>query len=289
MAFFNIFSGIKFLTWIAVLFIIWQFFLFLSPAPRPLNALEVSVVNKFSNGLVDELMLNENVQKLDRPIEVGILHLVNDKSGEITALLTASFEKNTNFVVSTESVPYKFVKELGKNLAKSTSVEEIVGAGQNVNIDLLVGGKVESCIGNDDVANLDLNIYVFSPKLGKMIKYEKVVETFDVEKDNLDSTLSSNKKRGFWKSFWMMIIAIVVVLVLPWLTEPLIWKVADKKSNGFSFMLLLGYIAIDIVVIIAMGGILFVSGSWLAVVLAVYIFLLGGYNYLVVEKIAKNY
>ncbi len=290
MAFFNIFSGIKFFTLIVVAFIVWQFFLFLTPAPRPLNSLEVSVVKKFSNGLVDEIISNDIIHTLDKPIEIGILHLLNDESDEITENLTAAFNENTNFVVSTESVPYKFVKELGKNLVKSTSIEEIVSAGNKVNIDLLVGGKVESCIGVEGVANLDLYIYVFSPKLGKMIKYERIVETFDVEKDNLlESGVKSNKKHEFLKGFLLMIVAVFIVLVLPWVTEPLIWKVVDKKSNGVSFMLLLGYIAIDLVVIVAMGGIQFVSSGWLAAVLAVYIFLLGGYNYRVVEKIAGKY
>ena len=271
------FLPIRLFLWGVTIFLVWQVVVFVRtkpdlPDPRVVHVLEAATAD-----VVSALKAYERDTK-----RIGVVHFVNDPTDRVTETFIRVFSAPATWAVDERSVIQRFLGDIGRAVARATTPEEVAFAGRQVELDWVVMGRVHQLSVVDEVALVELSVWIYDLNRGEWMYRERLVRTRDAGQD-IESAMSR-----FWSRPWVRVLTwILVVALLPWLTAPLIYRVIEHKSNALSAILLGAYGAADLLLMLALMG-FDVSGRNPAILVAAALLAVTIYNYWACEKIAEE-
>ena len=217
---------------VVILFLIWQLWVFLTPSPRPLRALEIRATEAVAANVTAEL----GRQVEGRTTRTGVIRFSGDSSGEITEVMRRTIRNDGRFSIEERSVPVSVVSDIGSALMDASTLQELASAGREVGIDLIVLGRVVELASDDERANIRIDIGGYDTREGRWIVRDSFAGAYS------PGFLERRTERLRGTPLWQRaVIWILVVAALPWLTPFATRKAANLKSNFASFMLVVSY------------------------------------------------
>ena len=262
---------------LVVIFILWQVWVFMHARPRVYSVAEIGAVNQATEQVRDLL-----AQQLQGPVRFGVAHFVNDDSDRVTESIRHALASRDGWTVEQGSILKKFLEDITKAAANATTVEEIIKAGQRVEIDVFVMGQILSIDETNGVGRATVQVYAYDVRPGAWVLQKAVTSEWKPNLVNQTmgkvSSLRPRSKFVLW---------ILFVLLLPWVTYPLTHWALEKKTNVASFVVISLYTVLDLTLAVLLTGFRIVGGeSWLMFLSA--FVLSAGYSFWTCERIARR-
>jgi hypothetical protein len=176
-------------------------------------------------------------------------------------------------------VVQRFVQDVGSAAWNSTSLEELATSGRRVKLEGLVTGRV---LLPEDGTPPSLQLRVFDLRPGGTMR-ELSFPGRELSAKEVRAVASG----GSDFSFGWFVLAVLVILALPWLTPFCTEWAVGRKSNGASALLLMGYVAADVLVLGLVPGLgARLSGGLILPALAAA--LCAGYSHWACETVAAR-
>ncbi|MEX0321467.1 MAG: hypothetical protein AB3N63_04870 [Puniceicoccaceae bacterium] len=257
------------------LFVVWQFWTFLAPHPDPLQAEELAAVHDACDEFIQ--VLGEKTG--GAPLTFGMVRFQGDASGEVTAAAEAAIASQPAWTIDESPIVQRMVGDIAKAIADATSIDDVLKAGQSVSLDAVILGKVREVAILPEGSTATIEFHVRDLKNGGWLLQQSITGTW---KPGLIDALRTPIPG------WLRLLAwILIVAALPWITQPIIHKAVEAKSNQTSALLVGGYtLAAVILAALLMGFSLQGVGSWALFVAAVSG--AGGYSWWACEQVAKE-
>ncbi len=269
---------LRLVVWSFFGFIAWQVGVFFLPRPTPYSEDQRRAVERTCRNLTDVL-----VPQLDRPLRVGVIHLVNDGNDQATAILKATLAARcANWRVIQESVVHRFLSDLGKTVSAATSVDELVNAGRRVQIDLVVAGRVEDVIISNGMCRVSLDAFVCDVQAGKIVYKGRIEGSWS---PGASARLARWMRHG--SPLKRFLIWLCFVLVMPWATPFGARWAVERKSNAASFALMTTYTVLGVLLAVTLSGFVVSGGAaWMKLFLAFVVSAV--YSFWACERIAAG-
>ncbi len=221
----RVFGGVLFI------FLLWQFWVFLQPRPRALSTLEANAVERAVDLAVARLE-----PAVPGPARFGVAHILNDPRDQVTTLVRMALLRHEGWTVNEGSVIQRFLSDVTEALSQATSLEEIVRAGQKVDMDVVIAGRVLAVDATNGVGRAVLQLYAYDTRAGAWLLKDDF--TADWKPNVAQRTaiglrgLSGLARLALWLG---------VVLVFPWVTAFATHWALDRKTNLSSLLVVSGY------------------------------------------------
>lgn len=262
------------------LFILWQVFVFLRPAPRIYDAAELRAVSVAIENFVDDV----EMALAQRNVRVGVVGLLGDSSGQAAETLRAAVDKRRSMSLETAGVPRAFIRDVGNALADASTLEDVFSAAGKVGMDVLLAGKIQSVerlASGGARSSIELNAWDL--QAGEWL-VRRTAEA-DWHPGFGDRMITVFTSAPAWQRtlLWLLIVGL-----LPWLTAFFPRWARDRRSNYAAALMLASYILVALFLAAAFTGFRATTmGDWLALLSAFAIS--GVYSYWAAERIvAKN-
>lgn len=267
----------RILLWLIFLFLGWQLWVFFRPGPRKYTPGEVKAVRSVCRHLRDHLD-----SQLEGTVRVGVAHLVNDPSDTATGILKQVLAEQNDWTVESGSVIQKFLGDVSQTLAGATSLDEIINAARRVELDVVVTGRIISVRESGGRASCESAFYVCDVRTGEWLINGPLRAEWSpglVEKStSLTHRTNPLTRILVWLGF---------VLILPWISAPVVRWVLEKKSNTASFLLLLTYSVLALILAFALTG-FHVTGAGGCLMIVAAAVIAAGYSWWVCEFIGDH-
>jgi hypothetical protein len=225
---------IKTLVGLLTVFFLWQAFIWLRPKPEPLSPEQTAAFRVLTRDLVADLPLIEG-----GPHALGIARLANDPKGEVTDLLRQAAATRPDWNPIEENLIKKFLSDVTQAVSNASSLDEILYAGREVDLRLVLSGRIESRPTAETPARLSLTLY--DTREGRFLHrdtHERIwtreeLQTLAATHSSLDTRHSSLNK-SLRTSWWLL------VILLPWITYPAFERILRRHSNLWNAAWLLG-------------------------------------------------
>lgn len=265
----------KVLLGILAAFFAWQTFMFLRPRPRVFAPDEVQALSAAAKSAADRL-----APEIGPQARIGVAHLGNDPLDTATTVLKTALTDRPGWRIEEHSIFQKFLTDVGRAVSQATSLEEIVRAGQKVDLDVIVAGKVVDVATTDGTTRASLELTAYDTRKGAVA----LRDTFTAEWRPTVLTRLARTFEGVGP-LWRFVIWLGAVLALPWLTRTATVAAAGRKSNLASFLLVLVYTVLGLLLAALMTGFqLLGGGQWLRFFGA--LIFCAGYSFWACERIA---
>jgi len=237
------------------LFLLFQIWFWLRPAPIPFTANEASAVRE---AVRDALVKVEAADGI-LPATAAVVHFASDPTDEATAILRQELDGRPGWTPVTGSPAVAFLKGLGKTLNEATSVDEYLRPGRRVGIDVLFYGTVRSVASYDGISRATLSVKAYDTRTGKNLFADDVTESYPKVRTAVGRSVVATPRSTRW---WIFA---AIALVLPWAFAPLTLRVLGRRSNGANAGVLAALVGLDLIA----GAILFygIAGHALAATL----------------------
>lgn len=268
---------------LAMLFVLWQVWVFVQPRPKPYTPAELAAIAG-AGGQVRffiETALPHRAAGTNGPVRFGVAHLSNDPTDMVTHAVKAALAGHEGWQVEQSSPIQKFLADVSATVMRATSWDEITHAGRRVELDVVVAGSVESVTARDDGAAAVLQVYAYDVRTGRWLIHGPVQAMWKPPAPGLLERLGRTKPLTRFVSW------IAFVAVLPWLTGFATRAIAERKSNALSAALLVGYTAADLVAGLVLSGFRVVGASASVRMLLALVFC-AAYNFWTAERIAER-
>ena len=257
------------------LFLAWQVFIFLRPHPRSYTVDEIGALRAAAGRTANALAM-----KAPGPARIGVAHLTGDPGGTATAILKERLARQPGWKVEEQSIIQRFLADVSRAVADATSFEEVLRAGQKVELDVVMGGRVLAVEATNGAARAAVQILAYDTRKGGLV----LREIIDAE---WRPTLLDRAGRGLARvgPGWRFAIWLTVVLALPWVTRFATARVLERKSNLAAFALIGAYTVTGLALAAAMTGFQLIGGGqWLRFFAA--LVFCAGYSFWACERIA---
>ncbi len=274
---FGLFKLGKWLVPAVLLFGTWQVVVFTRPAPTPLSEPEQFAVRDACEQFVAELM--ESGARTGAT--AGVATFGDDPSKNATEICRQVIEETEGLTLSEDSIVQRFLKDVTKAVNDATSLQEILTAGNSVNLDYVVTGRLVSTETlADGGGRAVVQLAAFDSHAGESVVSRQFAGAYTpglaIRGKKLLFSLNPITATLIWLGW---------VALLPWLTAPLVHKIREMKSNTASFILLLGYVAIDVLLALALSGFA-IAGTWGTVRILAALLISAAYSFWACEQIA---
>ncbi len=226
----RIFGGALFI------FLLWQFWVFLQPRPRLFSTLEANAVEKAVDVAVDQL-----AGRVAGPTRFGVAHILNDPRDQVTTSIRLSLAKVDGWQLTEGSVIHRFLSDVTEAIGQATSVEEIIRAGQKVDMDVVVAGRVLAVDATNGVGRAVLQLYAYDTRSGEWL----LREDFSAEWRPNFAQRTAIGMRGLTTKM-RFVLWLGVVVLLPWVTAFATQWALARKSNFSSLLVVSGYTLIGL-------------------------------------------
>ncbi|GEM_PF-1253261 len=261
-----------------LIFLTWQIFVFIRPAPRQLTYAEVGAVKNAAEAFTAELA---TFVEPGTPKRIGLAHLINDGSGQASEALRLSLEAQPKWEVDPRSIPQAIVSDIFGSVLNASSLEQLTRAGDRVALDLLIAGKVVEVVPTvGDTARSKLELAAYDTVTGTLVLRRQFSATWE------PSVLKKIQHEITAAPLWQRsLVWIGAILLLPWITPSLTHWAHGKKNNAASSALLAIYGGLAILLAgFLMGFQLTGATDWL--ILAGALILSTAWSYWSCERIA---
>ncbi len=274
---FGLFKLGKWLVPAVLLFGTWQVVVFTRPAPTPLSEPEQFAVRDACEQFVGELM--ESGARTGAT--AGVATFGDDPSKNATEICRQVIEETEGLTLSEDSIVQRFLKDVTKAVNDATSLQEILTAGNSVNLDYVVTGRLVSTETlADGGGRAVVQLAAFDSHAGESVVSRQFAGAYTPELATRGKKLLFSLNPITATLIWLGWVGL-----LPWLTAPLVHKIREMKSNTASFILLLGYVAIDVLLALALSGFA-IAGTWGTVRILAALLISAAYSFWACEQIA---
>lgn len=258
-----------------LLFVVWQFFIFFRERPRAFTHAETRAAQEAAQSIVKELQ-----RKVDQPTRFGVAYFVGDRYNMVTDTLRTTLSAPAGWTVEEGSIIIRFLEDVGQAIARATSLEEVIQAGQQVELDVIVAGRVLSAETVNDTGRVQIETHIYDLRSGAWLA--RTTFTGQWEPGRIERAGQQVQAVG---PFWRFIMWLAVVLILPWVTAFATHYALERRSNAISFVVITGYTVLDMALALLLVGFTLAGGlPWFKFLVA---FLFSaGYNYWACERIA---
>ncbi|MFH0909594.1 MAG: hypothetical protein V1929_12610 [bacterium] len=257
-------------------FLIWQVAVFVKPRPRPFTPPEIRAVELACDKAASALTTNLNI-----PSRFGVAHFIGDPYDNVTESMRVSLAGHPGWTVEKGSVIEKFLEDVMKAAGGATSLEEITKAGQRVELDVIVAGRVLSVDTSNGTSRASIQVLAYDTRPSQWLTRDTFEATWKptfVEK-TLDGVRQSSP-------LTRLLIWLAFVALLPWATAFATQWALERKSNFTSFIVVSAYTVIDLAAALALTGFSVAGGGpWLKFLTAFAV--AAGYNFWACERIAE--
>lgn len=233
--------------------------------------------------LADEACVEiaEDLPRQDSVRSLAVLPLAGDPDEFLTAKLRSSIRASGKYELVDDSFFRKILQEGGARSAPVASFDAAVAAARRAGVDFALFGEVVRFETTEGGGALKVNLRL-ADRAARQAVFSR---TF--ERTTGGGVMSSN----YWRahiadsSKWRrVLIWVLLVLLLPIVTAPLIRRITEQESNAWNLVVLIVYTAVDEGVAFALTG-LWVPGALTTVVLLAALFSSAYYNYLAASLI----
>lgn len=269
-----------------LLFLLWQAFVFLRPRPPdiPLESLVLlEVAAEDAARAITPLFAGKTAQA-----RIGLAHLNNDPYATVTTMLGEAIDARSELVWDRSPVVRRVIKDISSATWNAGSFEELAASGRKVQLEGIVSGRV---IVPPDGALPRLELSVFDLQPGgvrhQLTFTGHVRTTIKSDTDAKSHSDAAPDAGVVGINYGWLALALLAILALPWLTPFLTEWTISRKSNSVSAILLIGYVALDLLALVMVPG---VRGALNGTVLwpIVAAALCAGYSHWACEQIAKK-
>ncbi|MBN1672412.1 MAG: hypothetical protein JXR37_15335 [Kiritimatiellae bacterium] len=262
-------------------YVVWQAWIFFRPRPREYVEAELGAIQMVCGDVADAL-----AQAVSNKTVFGVAHFANDPSDAFTRTMKAALGMNPEWQVIEQSVIQKFLTDITKAVTDATSLEEVVGAGRRVGIDVIVVGRVVSVEETGIGARAEAQVHVYDARPGQWLLQKTVSQEWEpgVEpKFEVAPARKARKLHVIWRFLMWAGFVVLLPLATPFVTH---WAV-ERKTNWASFGALAAYTAADVLVALLCSGFRLIGmAHGLGLVGALLV--CAAYNYYVCERIAAR-
>ena len=267
--------------WLALIFILWQAWVFWRPRPRSYSESERAALREVYALFVEVLAGGmAGSEGADGPVRFGVAHFVGDPSDQVTKSVRSVLAVRDDWTVEESSVIQKFLGDVSKAVAKATSLDELVHAGRRVELDVIVAGRVVEIKEEAGVARAELDLCAYDVRSGRWLHRDKLAASCRAAGKG---ATSRGMKRLAWP--FRLLLWLLFAGLLPWVTPFATRWAIERKSNLASFALVTGYTAVDLLLAMALSGFSIVGTGHGFLLLGAFL-LCAGYNYWVCERMA---
>jgi hypothetical protein len=223
--------------WVAggvLIFLAWQGVVFTQLRPREYTDREKLAIERVceeARAQTDAALKGKGL-----PI-IGLTHLIDDPSNYFTTTLATNLSSSSIYQLQEGSVAQQFFAQIMEALERATSIEEIVFAANNVELDLLASGRVMDVREEDKVGYATLNYLIYDVGEAKWMLNEVI---------SADSRMDPG---GWLLKRWKLLVALLLIGLTPWLCFKVVEKVVEKNSNAASAGLVAGFMLLDILLL----------------------------------------
>lgn len=268
---------VKLLGSLLVLILAWQFWVFLQPRPRLLTPEEANAVQVAARNLGDRL-----AAQVRGPARFGVAHFIGDERDEVTAAVRAELATRPGWTVEKSSIIERFLEDIGRAVARATSLEEVVQAGQKVELDVLVAGRVLALETTNGAGRAVAQVYAYDLRPGAWVVRETLTGTWTP-----NAIQQAGRRMQQTSPLARAAIWLAAVALLPWLTAFATHRALERKSNASSFAVLSLYTIVGLALALALSG-FDVQGGGAAVKLLFAFIVCAAYNFWACERIAER-
>jgi len=262
------------------IFLVWQIYVFLLPAPRQLTYAELGAVEVTAEAFTKELASYIEPGTAKR---IGLAHLINDGSGQATEMLRLALESQPRWEVDARSIPQAIVGDIFESVFKASSLEEVARAGDRVALDLIVAGRVVEIVPTaGDTARATIELVAYDTIKGTRVLHRQFAGTWE------PTFIAKVQHEITGAPLWQRaLVWLGAILLLPWITPFLTHWAHSKKTNAASSALLAIYGGLAVLLAgFLMGFQLQGSSDWL--ILAGALILSTAWSYWSCERIMGN-
>lgn len=268
---------VKVLGGLLMLVLAWQFWVFLQPRPRVLTPEEANAVQLLARDVGDRLAV-----QVQGPARFGVAHFIGDERDALTDAVREELATRAGWTVEQGSIIEKFLEDIGRAIARATSIEEIVQAGQKVELDVLVAGRVLALETTNGAGRAVAQVYAYDLRPGAWVVRETLTAAWTP-----NALQQAGRRMQQASPMARLAIWIAVVVLLPWLTAFATHRALERKSNFSSFVVLGSYTLAGVALAMALTGFA-VQGGGAAARLLFALVLCALYNYWACERIADR-
>ena len=236
------------------IFLLFQIWFWLRPAPVPLTANETTALREAVRDAIEKVESVEGAL----PATVAVVHFASDPTDDATRILRGELADRDGWTIVSGSPAVSFLKSIGKTLNEATSVDEYLRPGRRVGIDVLFYGTVRSVASYDGISRATLTVKAYDTRTGKNLFADDVAASYPKVRTAVGrSIVATPRSRRWW-------IFAAIALVLPWALAPFTLGILGRRSNGSNAGVLATLVGLDLLA----GAILFygISGHALAAV-----------------------
>ncbi len=258
-----------------LLFVVWQFFIFFRERPRAFTYAETRAAQEAAQSIVKELQ-----RKVEQPTRFGVAYFVGDRYNVVTDTLRTTLGAPATWTVEEGSIILRFLEDVSKAIARATSVEEVVQAGQKVELDVIVAGRVLDSETINETGRIEIETHIYDVRSGEWLVRSSF--TGQWEPGRIERAGRQVQAVG---PFWRFAMWLAFVLLLPWVTAFATHYALERRNNVAGFAVVTGYTVMDMAVALLLVGFTLAGGlPWFKFLVA-FLFS-GGYNYWACERIA---
>lgn len=225
---------VKTLAGILAVFFLWQVYVWIRPKPEPLSPEQTAAFSVLTRDLVAALPATEG-----GPHALGIARLANDPMGEVTTLLKNAAATRPDWQPIEENLIKKFLGDVTQAVSNASSLDEVLYAGREVDLRLVLSGKIESRPDPDTPARITLSLY--DTREGRFLHRDTHERTWTaaelaaLKTPTSDLSDPTSDFRPLTPAFFW-----IFAILLPWITYPAFERILRRHSNLANAAWLLG-------------------------------------------------
>jgi hypothetical protein len=262
---------------LCALYFIWQAVVFLRQRPEPYSEAESRAVAAACDEAARRI-----ASAGPGALRIGVAHFVGDRRDAVTTAMRRALAARDGLNVVDGSPIRKFLADVAQALGEATSLDEALHAGDRVELDAVVAGRVRSVDEDGLRGRAVLDVRAYDVRAGRWLLREEVVGVWC---PGPLTRLALRAQRLGWAlrlALWLGFVA-----ALPWLTAfGTRWAMA-RRSNAASFALLAALVLADL----AAGVTLFrftAAGFAAWALFFVAAAACAGYNFWACERVAER-
>lgn len=252
-------------------------YLLVRPGGDELGFLRRALADRACAEIVEDLPRQNGVYSL------AVLPLAGDPDGFVTAKLRDTVRSSGKYELMDDSFFHKIWRELGRRDVPVADFDGAMTAARKAGVDFALFGEIVEFETTENRAALKLNLRL-ADRSARQAVFARTYERAEG-----GGALSS----AYWRAHvadsskgQRLLIWVLVVLLLPILTAPLIRRVTEEESNAWNLALLVIYTAIDTGLAFALTG-FWVPGLTTALVLIGALLVSAYYNYRIASLIEE--
>ena len=229
--------------WLVVLavagFLGVQAWLWLKPSRVPLLPDQAVAVRQTVSDALDRFAANGGVL----PARAAVMHLGGDPTDEATDALRGELEAREGWTLLEGSPVKNFLRQVGRTMVDATSSDEYLRPGNRVGIDVIFRGRLATVSTSNGISRASLELSAYDTRRGAAV----FAETFSAEYPKV-RTAVGRAAMGLSRRSRLLLFA-VLALALPFAAAPVVFRVAEARSNRASAALLAGLAAVDLALV----------------------------------------